>query len=636
MNTAADAALAAGAMPDAAAMMPPPAPLEMPEQSLHSGRLHNRRLPTTPRGMGWRRLYLFGSAGLMTALACYLMLDVLMADGVSVLDVLLLVLYVALFGWIALAFFSALAGFCVMLFGRHRRLGIDPRTPLPALSTRTALLMPTYNEDPHRVLAGLEAIRESLLATGQGERFDFFVLSDTTRPSVAAEELQAMAELRARLPGPIGLYYRHRSDNTGRKAGNIGGWVREHGAAYPQFLILDADSLMTGDCIVRLVAGLEAHPDVALVQSLPVVINGTTLFARMQQFGGRVYGPVIAHGVAWWHGAESNYWGHNAVIRTRAFAECAGLPTLRGGKPFGGHILSHDFVEAALLRRGGWALHMVPTLAGSYEEGPPSLTDLLIRDRRWCQGNLQHMAVLPSTGLHWLSRWHFGSGVFHYFTSPMWALTLLIGIAIPLDHYGWDPHGLRLPGFSPGDYWFGRDHHLAAWLFAATMAVLLAPKVMGYITMLFDRDERRGCGGAIPAFVSMLLETLLAALMAPITMYVQSRGVAQVLAGHDSGWDAQRRDDGSLPLKGLVLHYGGLSLFGLFCGGMAWVVSPALAAWMAPVVLGMAISIPLVALTSARAPGQWLRRHRLLCTPEETTPPQILRRARRLRAQLED
>jgi membrane glycosyltransferase len=535
-------------VPDAAAMMPPLAPLDMPEQSLHSGRLHNRRLPTTPRGMGWRRLYLFGGAGLMTALACYLMLDVLMADGVSVLDVLLLVLYVALFGWIALAFFSAMAGFCVMLFGRHRRLGIDPHAPLPVLSTRTALLMPTYNEDPHRVLAGLEAIRESLLATGQGDRFDFFVLSDTTRPGIAAEELQAVAELRGRLSGPVGLYYRHRGDNTGRKAGNIAGWVREHGAAYPQFLILDADSLMTGECIVRLVAGVEAHPDVALVQSLPVVINGTTLFARMQQFGGRVYGPVIAHGVAWWHGAESNYWGHNAVIRTRAFAECAGLPTLRGGKPFGGHILSHDFVEAALMRRGGWALHMVPTLTGSYEEGPPSLTDLLIRDRRWCQGNLQHMAVLPSTGLHWLSRWHFGSGMFHYFTSPMWALTLLIGIAIPLDDYGWDPHGMRLPGFSPGDYWFGRDHHLAAWLFAATMAVLLAPKVMGYVTMLFDRDERRGCGGAIRLRQHAAGNRAGGVDGADHDVRAVARGGAG--AGRPRlGLGCAARDDGGLPLK---------------------------------------------------------------------------------------
>ncbi len=157
---------------------------------------------------------------------------------------------------------------------------------------------------------------------------------------------------------------------------------------------------MTGETLVRLVGAMERHPDVGLIQTLPIITGATTLFARMQQFAGRVYGPLIAHGIAWWHGAEGNYWGHNALIRTRAFAEQAGLPELAGRKPFGGPIMSHDFVEAALMRRGGWAMHMVPGVRGSYEEVPPTLTDLAVRDRRWCQGNLQHAAVLPTRGLH--------------------------------------------------------------------------------------------------------------------------------------------------------------------------------------------------------------------------------------------
>ena len=172
------------------------------------------------------------------------------------------------------------------------------------------------------------------------------------------------------------------------------------GGAYAQFLILDADSLMTGETLVRLAGAMERHPDVGLIQTLPIITGAATLFARVQQFAGRVYGPLIAHGIAWWHGAEGNYWGHNAMIRTRAFAEQAGLPELAGRKPFGGPIMSHDFVEAALMRRGGWAVHMVPGVRGSYEEVPPTLTDLAVRDRRWCQGNLQHLAVLPTRGLH--------------------------------------------------------------------------------------------------------------------------------------------------------------------------------------------------------------------------------------------
>lgn len=612
-------------------LLPPESPMPMPVQSFREGQLIEGVRPSAPRGMGWRRGYVIGTTVAMTAAASYMMMEVLVVGGFSLLDMALMVLFVGLFAWIALSFASALAGFVSVMTGAGKRLGIDPQAPLPPLSRRTALLMPTYNEDPHRLLAGLQAICESVRDTGQAVRFDFFVLSDTTKADIAEEELRAFAALRARLAG-INLFYRHRTDNSGRKAGNIADWVRCFGGAYPHFLILDADSLMTGDTIVRLAAAMERNDDVALIQTLPVVVNGSTLFARIQQFGGRVYGPVVAHGVAWWHGAESNYWGHNAIIRTRAFAEQAGLPALTGRKPFGGHVLSHDFVEAALMRRGGWALFMVPGLQGSYEEGPPSLTDLLVRDRRWCQGNLQHMGVLPAKGLHWVSRWHFMIGIGHYFTAPMWAMLMLIGLAIPLYNSGFALTSFALPGFSPAQYWRDQDPVLVTWVFVATMGVLLAPKLLGYIVMLFDPVERRGCGGALRAAISVLLETLLAALMAPVTMYIQSRGVAEVLSGRDSGWESQRRDDGSLPLSALLRNYGGLTLFGLLIGAMAYAVSPVLALWMSPVIAGMVLAIPVVALTSAHAPGQALLRLGLLRIPEEAAPPEVLRRARELRA----
>ena len=408
--------------------------------------------------------------------------------------------------------------------------------------------------------------------------------------------------------------------------------MRRWGGAYPQFLILDADSLMTGDTIVRLAAAIEGHDDVALIQTLPVIVNGSTLFARMQQFAGRVYGPVIAYGVAWWHGAESNYWGHNAMIRTRAFAECAGLPELRGVKPFAGTVLSHDFVEAALLRRGGWALHMIPALGGSYEEGPPSLTDMLVRDRRWCQGNLQHGAVLPARGLHWVSRWHLLIGIGHYFTAPMWAMLMIVGISIPLLHAGFSFGHFSLEGFTPTGYWREQDEDRFLGVFALTMSMLLSPKLMGWLATVTDPVMRRGCGGALRTAAGVLLETLLAALMAPVTMFVQSRGVAEVLAGRDSGWESQRRDDGSLPLRELVRLYGGMTVFGIGAGIAAWMVSPALLAWMSPVVLGLVLAIPIVALGASPRAGQWLRRRGVFTTPEEQVPPEVLVRAGQLRA----
>ena len=614
------------------ATLPPGAPLQMPEQNLRQGQLQVRRQRTAPANIGLRRLYVFGSTAVMTLLATWMMESVLARGGISVLEGCLLGLFVLLFAWISFSFVSTLAGFVASL-RRRRKLGITPSGPLPVLHSRTALLMPTYNEDPRRMMAGLQAIYESVAATGQMAQFDFFVLSDTTRDAVGADEEQVFAQLRASQGGASNLFYRRRANNVGRKAGNVADWVRRFGGAYPQMLILDADSLMTGDVIVRLAAAMEAHPDVGLIQSLPAVVNGRTLFARMQQFAGRVYGPVMAYGVAWWHGAESNYWGHNAVIRTQAFADQAGLPALAGRKPFAGHILSHDFVEAALLRRGGWATHMVPYLHGSYEEGPPTLTDLLIRDRRWCQGNLQHSKVVTTAGLHWVSRVHMLIGIGHYFTAPMWAMLLLVGIAIPLVHGGIDlTGGVHLPD-TP--YWKGDEQEGIVGLFLLSMALLLAPKAMGYLATLSHRSERLGCGGVLRMAVGIAIESVLAALMAPIVMYVQSRGVAEVLAGKDSGWDAQQRDDGRVRWDDLAHSYGGLSVFGTLMGVLAYAVSPALFWWMSPVIAGMVLAVPLVGLTSSRRAGEWLRGHQLLVIPEEGAPPSVLVRAAQLRAEHE-
>ncbi|MBW8373070.1 glucans biosynthesis glucosyltransferase MdoH [Stenotrophomonas sp.] len=611
------------------ATLPAESPLAMPEQSLRQGQLQVPRQRTSPRMIGLRRFYILGGTAAMTAAASRMMWKVLAVNGISVLEACLLVLFVGLFAWIALSFAGAVAGFLTAVFDRGYKLGIDPDAPLPTVHTRTALLMPTYNEDPRRLLAGLQAIYESVAETGQLANFDFYVLSDTRRDDIGQAEEGAFHALCDAVGGHDRIFYRRRGDNSGRKAGNIADWVRRFGGAYPQMLILDADSLMTGDTIVRLVAGMEHNPDVGLIQTLPAVVGGRTLFARMQQFGGRVYGPVIGRGVAWWHGAESNYWGHNAIIRTQAFAEQAGLPSLPGKEPFGGHVLSHDFVEAALMRRGGWATHMVPYLKGSYEEGPPTLTDLLVRDRRWCQGNLQHAKVVGSKGLHWVSRMHMLVGIGHYFTAPMWAMLMLIGIAIPLFQGGIDLN--EVLHLSPGVYWRHQDETQVIRMFAITMVVLLSPKVLGYLAMLLEPVERRGCGGTIRAFISMLLETILAALMAPVVMYVQSRGVAEVLAGKDSGWDAQQRDDGGVSWLALARGYGGLSVFGLFMGALAYAVSPSLAAWMAPVVIGMVLAIPVVGFTSSRTAGVWMHRLGLMEIPEESAPPKVLVRAAELR-----
>ena len=613
--------------------MPDEAPLDMPVQDFRARPITPPPPGTGPRGMAWRRLGVLAAALLLTGLGAREMAKVFGVDAVLTPGALVLALFVPLFAWIALSFVSSLCGVASVISDGGWALDIDPAAPLPRPAARTALLMPVYNEDPRRVLAGLEAIYEGLREAGRDDGFDIFILSDTTDPDAWAREEQAFLALRART-GSARIFYRRRARNIDRKAGNIADWVRRHGAAYPQFLILDADSVMSAEALVRLAAAMEAHPRVGLIQSLPVIVNGRSLFARMQQFAGRLYGPVIAHGIAFWHGAEGNYWGHNAMIRTEAFAGAAGLPHLPGRKPFGGTVMSHDFVEAALMRRRGWAIHFIPALPGSYEESPPALSDLAIRDRRWCQGNLQHLAVLPARGLHPISRSHLLVGIGSYITAPLWLLFLVCGVLLALharfvlpEYFGTGP------ALFPN--WPVVDPERAKWVFIATMGLLLVPKLLAWGAMLADRAWRRGHGGALRSLASVLLETVLAGLLAPVTMLTQSVDVVSILRGRDSGWSAQVRDDGGLPLGQVARLYWRHTAFGLAFGVAAFLVSPYLAAWMSPVVLGLALAIPLAAWTAGRGAGQALRRAGLLLIPEERDPPAILRRTLVLRQEWE-
>jgi membrane glycosyltransferase len=612
--------------------LPAEARLTMPAQSLRNWDSVITRLPSAPAAILARRLFVFGATAALTAFGAWQMYLVLAVGGLTTLEAAILALFVVLFAWIALSFASTLGGLIAIVTERSDPLGIDSDAPLPAIESRTALLLPTYNEDPDRVFARVQAVYESVAATGARAQFDVFILSDTTDPGVFIAEEAAFLALRERLGGSASIFYRHRPKNDAKKAGNIAEWVRRFGAAYPQMVVLDADSLMSGDTLVRLVAAMEHHPGVGLIQTFPVMVNATTPFARVQQFAGRLYGPLIARGLAWWHGADGNYWGHNAIVRTRAFADHAGLPELKGPRPVGGHILSHDFVEAALMRRGGWAIHMAPALGGSFEESPPSLTEYAARDRRWCQGNLQHAGVLPARGLHALSRLHLATGIGSYLAAPLWLAFLFVGLMIALQAQFIRPEYFPKT-FTLYPQWPAQDPIRAAWVFAGTMGMLLAPKLLGFLATLCDRAARRGFGGTLRAFASMLFETLLSGLIAPVMMLIQSASVAGILLGRDSGWQTQRRDDGTLPLRDVLRHYGRHTLFGVVLAVAAYEVSFSLFAWMTPVIAGLLLAVPLAQWSASPGAGAVLRRLRLLAAPEETEPPAVLVRANELAAQ---
>jgi membrane glycosyltransferase len=607
----------------------------MPVQDLKGWKRANRvwraTRPWTARA---RRTMVFTATLALTAAASYEMDRVLNVSGMTTLQIALLIVFIMNFAWIALPLVSGFAGLLALWRGGSASgLTIPSLHAPPTLTIRAALLMPTYNEAPPRLFAGLQAIYESLDANGALEHFDFFILSDTTEPEVWLEEEMGFWELRRRTGGEARIFYRHRPKNIRRKAGNIADFCQRWGARYDYMVVLDADSLMTGEALVQLVAAMEANPEAGLIQTLPLVVNRNTLFARAQQFAARLYGPIIAAGLAYWHLADSSYWGHNAIIRTKAFTEHAGLPDLPGRPPFGGYILSHDFVEAALLRRAGWKVYLAPEITGSYEESPPSLLDFAERDRRWCQGNLQHIRVVLTRGLYWMSRLHFTMGIMSYLASPIWLVFITLGFLLALQ-----AHFIR-PEYFAKDFglfptWPVFNPKLAARLFASTLAVLIAPKLFGYVLLCTDRQMAHRYGGVFRAGMSVLFEIVLSALMAPVMMVMQSTVVVGILTGRDVGWETQRRDDGSIPLRALARRHRGHTVFGVVLAVAAYAVSPKFLAWMSPVVVGLLLAIPISAATVWQELGRIVRRLGLLVTPEETEPPGVLQRANALAREL--
>ena len=608
---------------------PPESRLVMPVQSFRVWSKAERRAPANPANWTtpWlMRLFVFGGGLALTAYGAYEMYHVVSVSRTTSLQYVLLALFTLNFSWIALAFTSAVLGFFGVLFGA----GKAPHAE--SLTQRTVVVMPVYNESTARTFAALAAIRESVEATGLGSHFDYFIVSDTTNPDIWIAEERAFLALRERLGPNARVYYRHRPKNHHRKAGNIADFVTRWGGHYEHMVVLDADSLMTGTCIVRLAAAMEADPDAGIIQSLPLIINRNTFFARLQQFAARVYGPVIATGLAMWSGRDGNYWGHNAIIRTKAFADHCGLPDLKGKPPFGGHVLSHDFVEAALIRRAGWSVYMLPDLTGSYEESPPSLIDISVRDRRWAQGNLQHSRIIGAKGFVLPTRQHFATGIAGYLASPFWLMQLVVGILIVLQVNYARPEYFTQE-FTLFPVWPRFDPERALRLFALTMAILLAPKLFGLLLTLFRTRLRRAGGGAIRLILSALIEVLFSAFFAPIMMLIQSGSVFQILLGRDTGWNPQRRDDGSIPFRDIVRRHRTHTLLGLVAGLSAFLIATSLFAWMSPTIVGLVLAIPLSWASGQLAIGLWLKRRKLLLTPEEGEPPPIVLRANALQAE---
>ncbi|MCU0807046.1 MAG: glucans biosynthesis glucosyltransferase MdoH [Candidatus Contendobacter sp.] len=583
---------------------------------------------TQPPIMGHtlRRVVFFLLVLLTTLVAMGLMVSVFQTDGLSPMELILLLLYAILFSWICISFWTAFMGFFICLTGhdhwaisRHPGTPPDPAAPPP----RTAILMPIYNEDSERVFAGLRAIHQSLADTGQLAGFDFFVLSDTRDPEVWVEEELRWQNMVRALDGKGRIFYRNRPENTSRKSGNLEDFCTRWGSQYRYMIVLDADSIMKGETLVEMVRIMERQPRVALLQTPPVPINRESLFARILQFAGSLYNRMFTAGLNYWQLGETNYWGHNAIIRIQPFLDHCGLPKLPGREPFGGDILSHDFVEAALLRRAGWEVWLAYDLEGSYEEIPPTLIDYAKRDRRWCQGNLQHLRLALSHGFNSLSRLHFSMGVMSYMASPLWLLFL---IATGVEAYFQTQHE---PVYFFGENW------APVWpvsfavemttVLLVTLTMLFLPKGLALLLLLKDSRLRRDYGGMLKATLSVVLETVFSVLTAPVLMLFQTKFVLAILMRRAVGWPPQQRGDHMTSFREAAQTHGVQTLIGVVAGVLSYQYVPAFFWWFIPVLLGLVLAIPVSMLSSSIALGRQSRELGLFLTPEETEQPVVLR-----------
>jgi len=584
----------------------PLSPLKMPAQDLWKGKPEARpeliaRTRPELRNMLVLAAVVAATLALSAAFA-YGLSDALAIDtGVSAFHIAFLVFASMSFSWIAFGAVNATAGALALVMKRGRNTLMLP-AGVSGLSTRTALLFPVYEEDPLEVAATIMALAKDLDGEGLAGLFDIFVLSDSQSEEARRREADVFGRLSGRLPRNIRLSYRNRSRNVAKKAGNIQDWISHFGGGYQSFIVFDADSLMSANTVGRLARAMELNPDTGLIQTVPRLVGARTVFARLQQFANGLYGGISAAGFASWQGASGNYWGHNAIIRTRAFAQCAGLPELLGRAPFGGHIQSHDFVEAALLRRAGWRVAMVTTVDGTYEGSPPTLVDLVVRDRRWMQGNLQHAVLLGVHGLKPISRLHLMLGIGAYLSSAVWALAIVTGLTLTW----YEAH--KVTDYFPDTQtlfpqWPVFDPEAGLRLIAATMIVALTPKLLGLVLELFRHDPHRSRLVRAPATLAGWgTETVVSALLAPVFMVTQVRALVQILTGQDSGWKPQRRDGAGVSLaQALRFHWVHVAA-GLVLGIVCMQISLAAALWMSPIIAGLALS-PFITWATSREAG---------------------------------
>lgn len=551
-------------------------------------------------------------------IASYAMIRVLPYHGGDLLEICLAIVFALLFFGISVGSWFGIYGFFVRLGGGDR-MSLLRRHPPHTLEdvplARTAVIMPIYHEPIDRTFGGLRAVYRSLEATGHRDDFDFFILSDSRDPEVWLAEQRAWYRLCRELGADGRLFYRRRQLNLKYKSGNIADFFRRWGRNYRYTLVLDADSLMDGETMVRMVRLMEVEPAVGILQTAPTLINSGSLFARAHQFASHLYGPVFTAGLAALQLGEATYWGHNAILRNEPFMRHCGLKRLSGKGLFGGAILSHDFVEAAYMVRGGYEVWLEPELGQSYEESPPTLVEDLIRDKRWAKGNLQHLwLIFFARRIRMAHRMAFLNGIMSYLASPLW-LTFLLLSTLEATRLALNPINYFPARHSPFPAWPEWNPELALTLASSTFFLLFLPKLLAVLDVLRSR-RIADFGGIVRLPASLALETLISAILAPIRMVAHCRFVVEALFNLDLTWAGQNRtgETGWRPTLSSQLPG---SIIACCWAGFAYRLDMMFFLWSLPVVIPLVLAVPLSLVLGRVSLGQALQKLGLLGVPEE-------------------
>ncbi len=533
------------------------------------------------------------------------MLALMSFGGFVAVEWLMLVPYALTLPWLSIGFWNAVFGLVLSRRQADPAAHVNPSlaraTADDPITARTAIVMPVRNEAPDRALGRLEALQREIAGAPHADRFAFHVLSDTDDPEIARREEAIVAGWRARAPGAE-IGYRRRTANHGFKAGNIADFLKARGAAFDFFLPLDADSTMGAGAVFRLVRVMQADPRLGMLQGLVVGTPSETFFTRVFQFGMRHGMRSFTLGSAWWQGDCGPSWGHNMVIRTAPFMEHCLLAPLPGTGPLSGDILSHDQVEAALMRRGGFEVRVLADEDASYEDNPPSLPDFIKREMRWCHGNLQYLRLLGMPGLKPVSRLQIVLAILMYTSAPAWIAFLTLGAGLA----------------GVGRQFEGVPVALGLGFFALIMAVNLMPKAMGLAQVLLSDRESARYGGRGRVLAGGALEFVFSFLIAPVVALSLTIGIVRLFLGRKMTWAAQTRErDRGLTWREGAATFWPHTLIGGALGIHLAIAAPWALYFAMPIIASLVLSIPVAVLSTRPALGAWATRIGLFAVPEE-------------------